>query len=140
MKSRCSLLGRLRRIKVPCKHPGCGALVPSGTKYCDEHKALHFEEGRSAASRGYGRAWQKASRQFLQAHPLCVRCMEEGKYTKATVVDHIKPHRGNPKLFWDEGNWQPLCKPCHDQKTMTEDRYQVYRYYDQNCRENLNLL
>ena len=21
--------------KVPCRHPGCSALVPSGTKYCD---------------------------------------------------------------------------------------------------------
>lgn len=24
-------------------------------------------------------------------------------------------------LFWDEANWQPLCKPCHDQKTARED-------------------
>ena len=41
--------------KVPCRHPGCAALVPSGTKYCDVHKPLHPEEVRSAASRGYGR-------------------------------------------------------------------------------------
>ena len=30
--------------KVPCKHPGCPNLVPSGTKYCDAHKALHPED------------------------------------------------------------------------------------------------
>ena len=24
---------------------------------------------------------------------------------KAEVVDHIVPHRGDGKLFWDEGNW-----------------------------------
>lgn len=47
---------------------------------------------------------------------------------KAEVVDHIVPHRGDGKLFWDEGNWQALCKNCHDSKTMTEDRYQEYRY------------
>ena len=47
---------------------------------------------------------------------------------KATVVDHIVPHRGDPKLFWDTDNWQALCKQCHDHKTMTEDRYQEFRY------------
>ena len=40
----------------------------------------------------------------------------------ATVVDHIKPHRGDKKLFWDRGNWQPLCEHHHNVKTMTEDR------------------
>lgn len=47
---------------------------------------------------------------------------------KATVVDHIVPHRGDDRLFWDEENWQALCKNCHDSKTMTEDRYQEYKY------------
>ena len=37
--------------------------------------------------------------------------------TPATVVDHIVPHRGDHALFWDEQNWQPLCKSCHDKKT-----------------------
>lgn len=46
----------------------------------------------------------------------------------ATVVDHIIPHRGDQKLFWDRSNWQALCKSCHDSKTMTEDRYQEYTY------------
>ncbi|WP_216436696.1 HNH endonuclease [Anaeroglobus geminatus] len=25
-------------------------------------------------------------------------------------------------------NWQPLCKSCHDHKTMTEDRNVKYKY------------
>lgn len=116
------------RPNTPCRHPGCAALVPYGTKYCDKHKPLHPEEVRSATARGYGRAWQKASKQFLEAHPLCVRCMAEGRYTKATVVDHIVPHRGDRKLFWDRSNWQALCKPCHDRKTRTEDETPEYRY------------
>ena len=114
--------------KVPCKHPGCAALVPPGTKYCDAHKALHPEATRSAASRGYGAAWRKASKQFLHAHPLCVACMRQGKYVKATVVDHIIPHRGDTKLFWDRSNWQALCKPCHDKKTGNEDTLVSYEY------------
>ena len=35
------------------------------------------------------------------------------------LLDHIIPHRGDQKLFWDEQNWQPLCKDCHDRKTGT---------------------
>nr|DAZ53348.1 MAG TPA: HNH endonuclease [Caudoviricetes sp.] len=54
--------------------------------------------------------------------------MRQGRYTKATVVDHITPHRGDPRLFWDEANWQPMCKQCHDRKTLTEDIHPVYRY------------
>jgi hypothetical protein len=25
--------------------------------------------------------------------------------------------KGNQILFWEENNWQPMCKPCHDEKT-----------------------
>ena len=114
--------------KVPCQHPGCAELITPGTKFCEKHKALHPEVIRSAASRGYGRQWQKASKKYLAAHPLCVRCMERGRYRKATVVDHIIPHRGDETLFWDRDNWQALCKPCHDRKTWTEDKTPEYHY------------
>lgn len=30
------------------------------------------------------------------------------------VIDHIKPHRGNPELFWDESNLQAVSKEYHD--------------------------
>ena len=58
-----------------------------------------------------------ARENFLQKHPLCEECRKDGRLTPATVVDHIIPHRGDSKLFWDEHNWQPLCKDCHDRKT-----------------------
>lgn len=70
-----------------------------------------------ADARGYDARWRKARALFLQKHPLCVFCQAEGKLVPATVVDHAIPHRGDPRLFWDEKNWQPLCKDCHDQKT-----------------------
>ncbi|MBQ7437902.1 MAG: HNH endonuclease [Oscillospiraceae bacterium] len=50
-------------------------------------------------------AGQKARKRYLEAHTLCVECMKEGRYVKATDVDHIIPHRGDKKLFWDEGNF-----------------------------------
>ena len=70
-----------------------------------------------ADARGYNARWWRARIDFLQKHPLCAECQREGKLTPATVVDHIIPHRGDQRLFWDEKNWQPLCKDCHDKKT-----------------------
>ena len=40
--------------------------------------------------------------------------------TRATVVDHIRPHRGDWALFVDPANHQSLCKRHHDQKTAWE--------------------
>lgn len=116
------------RPNIPCKHPGCPKLIPYKERYCEEHKKLHPEEIRSAAKRGYDRRWQKERKRFLEAHPLCDKCKAEGRYVKATVVDHIIPHRGNKDLFWDENNYQALCKHCHDVKTMTEDANIEYKY------------
>ena len=96
--------------------------------YCAKHLPLHLEVTRPASKRGYGSRWQKASKAYLQSHPLCVACVKMGRYTKATVVDHIVPHRGDQKLFWDQSNWQALCKKCHDRKTLTEDINPTYRY------------
>ena len=113
---------------VPCKHPGCPELVPSGTKYCEKHKGLHPEEVRSATGRGYGAAWRKARKQYLEVHPLCAECIKEGRYVKATDVDHIVPHRGDQKLFWDRSNWQALCHRHHSMKTRWEDQTPEYKY------------
>lgn len=71
----------------------------------------------SSCQRGYNYQWQQYRAAFLQAHPLCVYCQRKGKYTEATVVDHIRPHRGNQELFDDASNHQSLCKLCHDRKT-----------------------
>ena len=67
-----------------------------------------------AIKAGYGRQWGKARAKYLAEHPYCVMCHELGKTVEAQIVDHIKPHRGDSFLFWYEGNWQALCKSCHD--------------------------
>ena len=116
------------RPNTPCKHPCCARLVPYGSQYCEEHSALHRCDVKGTKEKGYDSRWRKARVRFLKAHPVCVKCLEQGRLTQATVVDHIIPHRGDQQLFWNESNWQPLCKSCHDTKTMTEDRYQKFKY------------
>jgi len=113
-----------KRMPTPCRHPGCPALVEGGG-YCEKHKRQlrkRYDEQRgTAAQRGYDARWRRARAMFLRRNPLCVECQKEGKLTPATIVDHIIPHKGNHDLFWDESNWQALCKRCHDRKTAKED-------------------
>lgn len=42
--------------------------------------------------------------------------------TSQLVADHIKPHRGDPRLFWDPENLQTLFKPCHDKAKQQAER------------------
>lgn len=68
--------------------------------------------------------WQRTRAAKLAANPLC-QCPGCGegrvRVTPATVVDHIRPHRGDEVLFFAWDNLQSMAKPCHDRKTATED-------------------
>lgn len=118
------------RGPVYCSHVGCPCVVPYGEKYCSKHKTEHSSDRPSAGKRGYNSQWQKARKRFLQQpeNIFCVECKKEGKFTRATVVDHIVPHRGDQELFWRQDNWQPLCKKHHDIKTWTEDKNPEYKF------------
>lgn len=110
--------------KRPCAYPRCPILTTE--RFCDNHakqQAKRYDQERgTAAQRGYDARWRKARLRFLRQNPLCVECQRHGKLTPATVVDHIRPHKGDPVLFWDsENNWQALCATCHNRKTARED-------------------
>lgn len=70
----------------------------------------------SARERGYTTAWDKEAKAFLAAFGQCTSCG-----APATVVDHVTPHKGDQRLFWDRRNWQPLCASCHGRKTVRHD-------------------
>jgi len=83
------------------------------------HQAKDEQRG-TAAARGYDAKWKAARDAFLRLHPLCTHCLAKGITEPSTVVDHVIPHRGDMRLFWDRSNWQALCKTCHDTKTAGE--------------------
>lgn len=58
--------------------------------------------------------WRKLRLLHLASEPLCRMCKQTGRLTPATVVDHIKAHKGDETLFWDQGNWQSLCAHHHN--------------------------
>lgn len=58
----------------------------------------------------------------LAARFTCARCGRIDGRKGQTVADHKIAHRGDEALFWDEGNLQCLCKPCHDSAKQAEER------------------
>jgi len=113
----------------PCKAPACPNTTQNKSGFCDNHKHLEIKARQeydrrrpSAHIRGYNYKWQKYRLAFLKANPLCADCEDEGQVSAATVVDHIKPHRGDMVLFWDPKNHRGLCKTHHDKKTAEEIR------------------
>ena len=95
---------------------------PSHAQQMARRRKALYERGRpSASARGYDRRWRRYRLMYLREHPLCVMHERKGQVREATVVDHIKPHRNDSKIFWDLSNLQALCKPCHDRKTAKEN-------------------
>jgi 5-methylcytosine-specific restriction enzyme A len=74
---------------------------------------LHDDWRGTASSRGYGKAWRKARDAHLAQHPLCVCCLANGFIEAASLVDHVVPHKGDMKVFWNVDDWQSLCDWCH---------------------------
>lgn len=121
-----------RPLKL-CAARSCDEIAEPGEAHCPEH----LEERRTASNARKAQAkltavaragaelyrttrWRRLRLIHLAAHPLCADCGSVGLVTAATDVDHIKPHRGDPALFWARSNWQSLCHPCHSRKTARE--------------------
>lgn len=62
----------------------------------------------------------------------CQMCGRIEPDTSKLVADHKTPHRGNPKLFWDDQNIQALCaNPCHNAYKQAIDRQQPAGMWDE---------
>jgi|SRR5690625_1690910 len=111
--------------KRPCNHVGCNRLTYD--TYCKEHlkqkRKQHDDTRGTSRERGYTYRWEKYRAWFLKQYPLCMcdDCKKRAVPLPANVVDHIIPHKGNYKLFWDPSNHQAMNKRCHDKKTAIED-------------------
>ena len=113
---------------MPMKAPRicrCGAVVPSGSRCpCtageDAARKARFDLKRpNSSQRGYTGTWDRAADAYLARHRKCKFCR-----AAATLVDHIKPHRGDMELFWNRDNWQPLCTQCHSGAKQRLERLQ----------------
>lgn len=96
-------------------------VAPAPARLANAGHQVSWRTGKTTAERGYGGRWQRYRLRFLAEHPLCAMCEAEGRVTPATVVDHITPHHGDQRLFWDPANHQALCKPHHDGEKQREE-------------------
>lgn len=112
---------------MPRKAPSlrmCGCVMASGSKCWhaearDKERKARFDQQRpSSRERGYDSRWDVARKAFLSVH---THCEHSGCTERATVVDHIKPHRGDKKLFWSRTNWQALCAHHHNSAKQREE-------------------
>lgn len=112
----------MKPTKKPCKF--CKRPTDNSNGYCDLHQDKYtdykkkYENNRlSPSKRGYDRSWLAFRELFLNNHPLCTMCEENGKITPATEVHHIKPlSDGGARL--DPQNCMALCKSCHSKITV----------------------
>lgn len=112
-----------RKAPTLCRHPGCGSLVVGG--YCDDHKPAErqqrltgqqdYNRRRAESDRLYStQKWKRLSIAFRRRHPLCCECELKGLTRASKLVDHIKPAKAHPELFFDWKNLRALCHDCHN--------------------------
>lgn len=102
--------------KHPCAHPGCPELVEAGQRYCEKHRrqeASRYERyGRDPETRKrYDYRWKKIRYEYIRSHPLCEKCLAEGRATEANVVHHITPLADGGTHARE--NLMALCTSCH---------------------------
>lgn len=102
----------------PCRHPGCPQLVDTG--YCDSHRALKPKRSTDHHRARKTASFRRQREAFLRDNPFCAEHDRHGVKRLGGVLDHIKPHRGDDVLFWDQDNWQNLCRECHNAKSSRE--------------------
>lgn len=103
-----------RKPKKPCAYPGCPRLTDG--VYCEEHRKLmvqrYEQQGRDPQhSKRYGQNWQRIRAAYVHSHPLCERCMAQGRYVQVEEVHHIVPLKDGGTNEWS--NLMSLCRKCH---------------------------
>ena len=66
------------------------------------------------------RRWRRLSRLIRSREPLCRACRKRGLTVAAECVDHIEPVHLRPDLAFATWNLQPLCRACHEEKTVLD--------------------
>ena len=103
-----------RKPKHPCAFSGCPNLADA--RFCAEHSlAEHrrynrYQRDPDSAKR-YDGDWNRTSKAYRMAHPLCEVCKECGHLTPAALVHHKRKLTDGGSNDWD--NLQALCQPCH---------------------------
>jgi 5-methylcytosine-specific restriction protein A len=114
-------MGRLKQL--PSRLSALPPRLASGAPMTEAGRSQHRDASHHWRKRYKTARWQKLRWSVLMRDLFtCRRCRRIEANTSQLVADHVSPHRGNEVMFWDAGNLQCLCKPCHDRDKQAEER------------------
>ena len=65
--------------------------------------------------------WRTLRLNHLRKFPYCVMCAQQRRLRFGNTVDHIVPHKGDPRLMLDHTNLQTLCVSHHSASKQREE-------------------
>lgn len=75
--------------------------------------------GKTRQQRGYGREHERIRAELIDTVVLCEECTRQGRTTRGTIADHIKPLAAGGT--GDRSNYQLLCRPCDNAKLAADN-------------------
>lgn len=117
-------------VKKKCNKVNCFNLISFTEKFCEKHK----EENNKYDKQRYNNdkevrqtyntsRWKTIRKQTLiRDNGLCMYCLHNGMYTKATVVDHYRPIRDDYEDRYNQDNLVSACDKCNTRKAIDEDK------------------
>jgi len=77
--------------------------------------------------------WRNLAKRQLRKQPMCQCPHCKGEDRRASIVDHIQPHRGDWRKFIDARNLQSMNKQCHDKFKQSQEK--GGHGFDMGCNE-----
>ncbi|MBN8292831.1 AAA family ATPase [Rhodobacter sp. NTK016B] len=116
-------MAKLRTVR-----PALARSSPPLARAAKERKRLATRDDDREWRKWYSTArWKRLREEALVA--ASYTCAKTGRVLTgkhpspdSPVVDHIKPHRGDPDLFWDPDNLQVVSKEWHDSIKQAQER------------------
>jgi 5-methylcytosine-specific restriction protein A len=103
-----------------CPTPGCPTLVATAGR-CPECKAAASARRSPSKNRGRDSRWQRTSKAYLQANPLCecpeCEALPMPLRPAASEVDHIDGLGPLGPRGYDWTNLRSMTKACHSRAT-----------------------
>jgi 5-methylcytosine-specific restriction protein A len=105
--------------KHACNKPGCSELVYG--RFCEKHSKENYRrynkyQRDTEAAKRYDFRWRSYRNAYIQQHPLCELCEQQGRLRPAEEVHHKLPLSDGGTHDWE--NLQALCKSCHSRITI----------------------
>ena len=103
----------------------------------EHHTPIQFNDRSKFWSTYYNSAlWRTTRLEYKTKHPICERCLHEGRVTPMTDVHHMcrfgqgRTASERWQLLTDMDNLVSLCEKCHHDVHATKDRDYLWTLHD----------